>query len=169
VLQGAEAAVFGCLGALKHRGQRFCIGAGNGCAIGATVAGANAEALNPVLQGAKAAVFGAVDYISLAGKAKGESIDVIFPASGTVVAPRPAMILKWSKNQDEAKQFIDYMLSDEGQKLVAATYLMPSRTDIPANRPLINDLKVLTIDAKEVYGKRNETLKEFGAIFAASN
>src|SRR5690606_5781640 len=31
---------------------------------GALVAGANAEALNPVLQGAKAAVFGAVDYIS---------------------------------------------------------------------------------------------------------
>lgn len=45
---------------------------------GAAAAGANAEALNPVLQGAKAAVFGAVDYISLAGKAKGEAIDVIF-------------------------------------------------------------------------------------------
>jgi len=86
-----------------------------------------------------------------------------------VIAPRPAMILKWSKNQDEAKQFIDYMLSDEGQKMVADTYLMPSRTDIPANRPLIGDLKILPIDAKEVYGKRNDTLKEFGAAFAASN
>jgi iron(III) transport system substrate-binding protein len=138
-------------------------------ANGAVVAGANAEALNPVLQGAKAAVFGAVDYISLAGKAKGESIDVIFPASGTVVAPRPAMILNWSKQQDEAKQFIDYMLSDEGQKLVAATYLMPARSDIPANRPLVADLKVLKIDATAVYGKRDETLKEFGKIFAAGN
>ena len=88
-------------------------------ANGAIIAGANADALNPVLQGAKAAVFGAVDYISLAAKAKGESIDVIFPASGTVIAPRPAMIMKWSKNQDEAKKFIDYMLSDEGQKAVA--------------------------------------------------
>lgn len=138
-------------------------------ANGAVVAGANAEALNPVLQGAKAAVFGAVDYISLAGKAKGETIDVIFPASGTVVAPRPAMILNWSKHQDEAKQFIDYMLSDEGQKLVAATYLMPARSDIPANRPLVADLKVLQIDAAAVYGKRDETLKEFGKIFAAGN
>ncbi|MGU3577063.1 ABC transporter substrate-binding protein [Brucellaceae bacterium C25G] len=135
-------------------------------ANGANVAGANAEALNPVLQGAKAAVFGAVDYISLSGKAKGESIDVIFPASGTVIAPRPAMILNWSKNQDEAKAFIDYMLSDEGQKMIADTYLMPSRTDIPANRPLINDLKILTVDAEAVYGKRDETIKEFNAIFA---
>ena len=138
-------------------------------ANGAIVAGANAEALNPVLQGAKAAVFGAVDYIALAGQAKGESVEVIFPASGTVVAPRPAMILNWSKNQDEAKQFIDYMLSDEGQKMVADTYLMPARTDIPANRPLISDLKVLTIDSEAVYSKRKDTLDAFGAIFSAAN
>jgi len=136
-------------------------------ANGAAVAGANAEALNPVLQGAKAAVFGAVDYISLAGKAKGESVEVIFPSSGTVVAPRPAMILNWSKKQDEAKQFIDYMLSNEGQKLVADTYLMPARSDIKANRPLMSDLKVMTIDTAAVYSKRKETLAEFNGIFKA--
>ncbi len=135
-------------------------------ANGAIVAGANADALNPVLQGAKAAVFGAVDYIALASKAKGENIDVIFPASGTVIAPRPAMILNWSKHQDEAKKFIDYMLSDEGQKAVADDYLMPARTDVAANRPLISDLKVLKIDNKAVYGKRKETLKEFADKFA---
>ncbi|GLK84827.1 ABC transporter substrate-binding protein [Ancylobacter defluvii] len=133
-------------------------------ANGAIVAGANAEALNPVMQGAKAAVFGAVDYISLAAKAKGESIDVIFPASGTVIAPRPMMILNWSKQQDEAKKFIDYVLSDEGQKAVAATYLMPARTDIAANRPLISDLKILPVDAAAVYGKRDATLAEFGKV-----
>ena len=106
-------------------------------ANGAIVAGANADALNPVLQGAKAAVFGAVDYISLAAAQKGESIEVIFPTSGTVVAPRPAMILKTSKQPGEAKQFIDYMLSDEGQEMVADTYLMPARTDVAAKRPRI--------------------------------
>lgn len=132
---------------------------------GAIVAGANAEALNPVLQGAKAAVFGAVDYISFTGQQKGESIEVIFPASGTVIAPRPAMILNWSKNQDEAKQFIDYMLSDAGQAIVAASNLMPARTDIAANRPLIGDLKILPIDAETVYAGREQTLSAFSAIF----
>ncbi len=134
-------------------------------ANGAIIAGANAEALNPVLQGAKAAVFGAVDYISFNGKDKGESIEVIFPASGTVIAPRPAMILNWSKNQDEAKQFIDYMLSDAGQAIVAATNLMPARADIAANRPLIGDLNILTIDTEAVYAGREATLAAFGAIF----
>ncbi|KAB1088467.1 ABC transporter substrate-binding protein [Neorhizobium galegae] len=134
-------------------------------ANGAIIAGANADALNPVLQGAKAAVFGAVDYITLAAKAKGESIDVIFPASGTVIAPRPAMILNWSKNQDDAKKFIDYMLSDEGQKAVADEMLMPARADIPANRPLISDLKLLKYDTATVYGKRKETLAEISKIY----
>jgi iron(III) transport system substrate-binding protein len=132
---------------------------------GAIIAGANAEALNPVLQGAKAAVFGAVDYITLNAKEKGEAIDVIFPESGTVIAPRPAMILNWSKNQDEAKKFIDYMLSDEGQKLVADQMLMPARSDIPASRPLISDLKLLKYDTADVYGKRKETLKQVTDTF----
>ncbi len=133
---------------------------------GAIVAGANAEALNPVLQGAKAAVFGAVDYISLNGKAKGESIEVIFPESGTVIAPRPVMILNWSKNQDDAKKFVDYILSDAGQAIVAGENLMPARSDIAADRPLIADLKILPVDAEAVYGKRAETLEAFAKFFA---
>lgn len=136
-------------------------------ANGAIIAGANADALNPVLQGAKAAVFGAVDYIALASKAKGENIEVIFPASGTVIAPRPAMIMNWSKNQDDAKKFIDYMLSDEGQKAVAGEMLMPSRADVQANRPLIGDLRLLKYDTAAVYGKRKETLKQFADTLGA--
>ncbi|MBB6014217.1 iron(III) transport system substrate-binding protein [Aquamicrobium lusatiense] len=135
---------------------------------GAIIAGANAEALNPVLQGAKGAVFGAVDYITFGNKAKGESIDVVFPESGTVIAPRPVMILNWSKNQDEAKKFVDYMLSDEGQKLVAGTYLMPARSDIPADRPLISDLKLIDYDAAAIQGKRKEILQQISDIFGAN-
>lgn len=126
------------------------------------VPGANAQALNPVLQGAKGAVFGAVDYISLAGAAAGESIEIIFPESGTVIAPRPMMILNSSQNQDEAKAFIDYVLSEEGQALVAATYLMPSRTDIPADRPLISDLDILEVDPGT---DRAAVLSRFAEIF----
>jgi len=130
-------------------------------ANGMVVSGANAQALNPVLQGAKAAVFGAVDYITLGQAAKGEKVEVIFPASGTVVAPRPAMILNWSKNQDSAKAFIDYMLSDEGQAAVAKVFLMPARTDVKAGRPLIGDLKLLDLDTATAYAARKDILADF--------
>jgi iron(III) transport system substrate-binding protein len=130
-------------------------------ANGAIVAGANADALNPVLQGAKAAVFGAVDYISLAQRAQGETIEVIFPASGTVIAPRPMMIFNWSKHKDEAKRFVEYNLSDAGQAEIAKAYLMPARDDVAADRPLVRDLKIMTIDSRAVYARREAILAEF--------
>lgn len=129
---------------------------------GAVVAGANKAALNPVLQGAKAAVFGAVDYITMGAAAKGESVEVIFPESGTVVAPRPIMILKSSQNQDDAKAFIDYVLSEEGQQAVASVHLMPSRTDVEVDRPLIGDLKLLSTEGAP---SRDEVLAQFGETF----
>lgn len=135
-------------------------------ANGAEIAGANAAALNPVLQGAKAAVFGAVDYIALNSKAAGETIEVIFPESGTVIAPRPMMILNWSDSQEDAQAFIDYVLSDAGQAIVAAQNLMPARSDVAADRPLIADLTILPIDAEAVYGARAETLDAFAGAFA---
>ena len=132
-------------------------------ANGMVVPGANAQALNPVLQGAKAAVFGAVDYIAMGRKAAGESVEVIFPASGTVIAPRPAMIMEWTANEADARAFLDYMLSDEGQAMVADVYLMPARTDVAADRPLIADLHLLDLDSSEAYAARDAILAEFAA------
>jgi iron(III) transport system substrate-binding protein len=131
-------------------------------ANGAIVSGANAAALNPVLQGAKAAVFGAVDYLALDRKAKGETVEVIFPQSGTVIAPRPMMIFKSSKHVEAAEKFIDYVLSPEGQAFVAKVYLAPARTDVKADRALIADIKQLPATEG---GNRKETLDHFNQIF----
>ena len=54
------------------------------------------------------------------------------------------------------------MLSPEGQTEVAKVYLMPARSDIKANRPLVKDLNILSIDAPKVYAQRKEILAEFG-------
>jgi len=134
-------------------------------ANGMIIAGPNAQALTPVLQGAKAAVFGAVDYVAYSSVQDGEAVKVIFPASGTVIAPRPMMILKSSKEQKEAKAFIDYALSDEGQKLVADAWLMPARTDISAKRPLFKSLKLLPEDPK-ASASRKDVLDRFAKLFA---
>jgi iron(III) transport system substrate-binding protein len=134
-------------------------------ANGAIVPGPNAAALNPVLQGAKAVVFGAVDYISLESRDSGEPVEVIFPKAGTIVAPRPIIVMNWSKQQQDAQRFVDYMLSPEGQAAVAKVQMMPARTDIPANRPLIKDLAILEFDNAQIYAKRREILDRFGQIF----
>lgn len=132
-------------------------------ANGMTVPGANAKALNPVLQGARAAVFGAVDYIALGAQKKGESIEIIYPSTGTIVEARPMMIFKWSKNPEAAKKFIDYVLSMEGQKMVAKTLMLPARTDVEAQRTGWNDLKLLP-ETEDSPAKREATLKKFKSV-----
>lgn len=125
------------------------------------VPGPNAAALNPVLQGAKAVVFGAVDYISYGQAAAGETIEVIVPESGTVIAPRPMMILESSAQPEAAQQFVDFVLSDAGQELVAATWMMPARADIEGLRPGIDDLAVIEVDEHAVAARRDEIIARF--------
>ena len=132
---------------------------------GMVVSGPNAQAVTPVMQGAKAAVFGAVDYVSYGNIAQGESLKVIFPASGTVIAPRPMMILKTTQHADDAKAFVDYVLSPEGQALVADAWLMPARTDVTAKRPLLNELKILPT-TNDGNSERSDVLKRFNTLFA---
>ncbi|MCS2608192.1 ABC transporter substrate-binding protein [Halomonas dongshanensis] len=128
---------------------------------GMIVPGPNARALNPVLQGAKSVVFGAVDYISLGQQADGEAIEVIFPASGTVIAPRPMMILASSPMQDEAEQFIDFVLSEQGQRRVAESYLMPARSDVEAQRPTLDELTLIDVDSAAMGAQREALLARF--------
>ncbi|MCS5772668.1 ABC transporter substrate-binding protein [Klebsiella variicola] len=132
---------------------------------GMVVSGPNAQAVTPVMQGAKAAVFGAVDYVSYGNIQQGESLKVIFPASGTVIAPRPMMILKTSQHTDDAKAFIDYVLSPEGQARVADAWLMPARRDVAAKRPLLDALKVLPTTS-EGSSERGAVLARFSQLYA---
>ncbi|QKJ85226.1 Ferric iron ABC transporter, iron-binding protein [Paramixta manurensis] len=133
-------------------------------ANGMVISGPNAQAVMPVLQGAKAAVFGAVDYVTYNNIANGEAVKVIFPASGTVVAPRPMMILKSTPHAEQAKAFIDYVLSAEGQQQVADAWLMPARSDIQAKRPLFSDLKILPAKSDGT-SERAGILQRFNALF----
>jgi len=133
-------------------------------ANGMVVSGPNAQAVTPVMQGAKAAVFGAVDYVSYGNISQGESLKVIFPASGTVIAPRPMMILKSTQHEKDAQGFIDYVLSPEGQKMVADAWLMPARTDVEAKRPLFNELVILPTTSDGT-SERGAVLSRFNTLF----
>ncbi|GIP15238.1 ABC transporter substrate-binding protein [Paenibacillus montaniterrae] len=114
---------------------------------GVAMSGANKEALDPVITGAKSIVMAGVDYMAYSAKAKGEPVDIVYPASGTVINPRAAMIMKTSPNLDNARLFIDYLLSDEAQALVTGAYLLPGRADIKAdNRTNTEDIKLLDYD-----------------------
>lgn len=130
------------------------------------MAGANQEALDPVITGAKSVVAAGVDYMAYKAKADGEPVDIVYPAEGTVISPRPAAIIKTSPNVDNAKAFIDYLLSDEAQALVAKAYLLPGRTDVKAeNRANLEEIKTFDVNWEWMNEHSDEVSSTFTQIF----
>lgn len=108
---------------------------------GLMIAGANKAALESVTTGEKGILVAGVDYNAYSSIEKGEPLSIYYPKSGTVINPRPAMIMKSSPNVENAKAFIDYLMSDEAQKMVSDAYLLPGRTDITCdNRTNVSDI-----------------------------
>ena len=131
---------------------------------GMTVPGANKAALEAVTTGEKAILVAGVDYNAYSNINKGEPLAIYYPESGTVINPRPAMILNTSSNVENAKKFVDYLMSDDAQKLVADAYLLPGRSDISCdNRTNVSEIPTLKTDwswmmehASEIAAKLNE-------------
>ncbi len=114
---------------------------------GLTVPGANAAALEAVTTGEKGILIAGVDYNAYSSMADGEPISIYYPASGTVVNPRPAMIMNTAPNVENAKAFIDFLFSDEAQQMVADAYLLPGRSDIQCeNRTNLSDIPQIPTD-----------------------
>ena len=114
---------------------------------GMIVPGANKAALEAVTTGEVGILVAGVDYNAYSSMAKGEPLNIYYPAGGTVVNPRPAMILNTAPNADNAKAFIDYLFSDEAQQLVAAAYLLPGRSDVKCeNRTNLEDIPQIPCD-----------------------
>lgn len=139
-------------------------------ANGMTVPGANKAALEAVTTGEVGALVAGVDYNAYSSKAKGEPIDIYYPAGGTIVNPRPAMILKTAPNMDNAKAFIDYLFSDEAQQLVAKAYLLPGRSDIKCDgRTNLEDIPQITPDWDKMMQEASEDAAKVNELCSANN
>lgn len=120
-------------------------------ANGMTCPGANKAALESVTTGEVAVLVAGVDYNAYSSMSKGEPLNIYYPAGGTVVNPRPAMIMNTAPNMDGAKAFIDYLYSEEAQALVANAYLLPGRSDITCdNRTNLADIPQISCDWEKV-------------------
>ena len=114
-----------------------------------------------------------VDYQTFSKIDKGAYLGMAYPPEMLVV-PSPAAIFKNSPNLDAAKKFIDFMLTEECQKIVAengtlpvhpgvkvpAKYNLPDQTEamkraIPIDYPKLITSKQATVDQfTEIFGKK---------------
>lgn len=133
---------------------------------GLQVNGANKEALDAVITGDKNATISGVDYMAYKAKASGEPVEIVYPKSGTVVSPRAVAIMKDAKNVEGAKAYVNFLLSDEGQKLVTDAYLLPGNNEIAVkDRAALDEIPQLKVNWKGSESKQLDILTKFNDIF----
>jgi iron(III) transport system substrate-binding protein len=127
--------------------------------------GPNAAALAPVKFGSRSVLMAGVGHTSLKAKKQGNSLDLILPRSGTLLIPRPIIILKSSKHMAIAKRFVNFVLSRSGQQLVSKALLIPAFNDVRPNSiwPNLQHARFWKVDWARMANDRATTLKRFNA------
>ena len=133
---------------------------------GATAAGGNGGILKAVAGGEKA--YGViVDYLPIREAAKGSPVNFVFPTEGVSAVTEPAAILKTAKNPEAAKAFIDFLLSEDGQKLASSQGYLPARDGVaaPEGFPTRDTIKLMAFDAGKALADEDANKKRFAEIF----
>jgi iron(III) transport system substrate-binding protein len=108
-----------------------------------------------------------VDFMAYNAKAKGSPIDFIFPAEGNPAVTEPVAILKTTQNAEAARAFVDFILSDEGQKLAVSMGYIPARASVgmPAWLPAGTKIILMPTDIAKVADTNSANLKRFADLF----
>ena len=128
----------------------------------------NGAVLNAVANGEKA--YGVlVDFMAFNAKAKGSPIDFVFPAEGLPAVTEPVAILKTTQNAVAARAFVDFILSDDGQKLAVSMGYIPAKASVgmPAWYPAGTRINLMPTDIGSVVQSNSANLKRFAELFGS--
>ena len=110
-----------------------------------------------------------VDYIVLDKLDKGANLGFVFPQE-MLVLPSPIAIIKGTQNESAAKKFVDFVLSKDGQQIIADEGTLPVRADVknperyklpPADEAMKRAIK---IDYAKIMAEKEPTVKKFTDI-----
>jgi iron(III) transport system substrate-binding protein len=94
---------------------------------------------------------------------KGAKLKVLYPADGFTLLPQSTFILKGAAHPTAAKLWIDFILSEEGQKLLTTKEALISgragfNSPIPDIAPDLGSVKAIKVDWKAM---NSDTLKKY--------
>jgi iron(III) transport system substrate-binding protein len=109
-----------------------------------------------------------VDFMAYNAKAKGSPIDFIFPAEGLPAVTEPVAILKTTQNAAAARAFVDFILSDEGQKLAVSMGYIPARASVgmPSWYPAGAKINLMPAEIPTIVRANGANLKRFAELFS---
>ncbi len=104
-----------------------------------------------------------LDFSVRSAIAKGSPVRLIWPTSGAVTMYSPIAMLQASDNAAAAKSFIDFVLSGDGQAIIAASGWEPARADVAGGPPI--DGSQVRPDWTAAFREQADLLAGYRAIF----
>lgn len=136
---------------------------------GAVKVKSSKKVIDETAEGKLSACLG-VDYIANGKIEKGEPLKICYPKE-LVAVPSPVAIFRESQHKDEAKKFVDYLMTEEAQQKIADTGSVPVRKNIQMpkkyNLPTPEDAMTNGIKANyfEILTQKENLLKKFNSLF----
>lgn len=137
---------------LKDNGVK--VDKGNGAVQKAVVAGENGLGL-------------LVDYMAIRSKNDGAPIEFVYPSEGSLCVTEPIGIVAGTKNEAAAESFVDFILSEDGQKATAEIGYTPIRKGVAAPEGLksADEITNLTYDLPTLVETRDSDKEAFSKMF----
>lgn len=108
-----------------------------------------------------------VDYMALRSKADGAPVEFVYPEEGSLIVTEPIAIVNGTSHEEEAKSFVDFILSDDGQKATAEIGYTPIRKGVaaPEGFKTADEITNLTYDINELVNTREQDKADFAKMF----
>lgn len=128
--------------------------------------GGNGGVFNAVAAGTKP--YGiVVDFLPIREAAKGSPVAFVFPEEGVSAVTEPVAIMQDAKNVDAAQQFVDFVLSEQGQALVSQQGYLPARNDVtpPEGFPARDSITLMPVDIEQTLEQEAALKQRFSDLF----
>lgn len=98
----------------------------------------------------------------------GANIEIVYPAEGTVFLPASVAVIKDAQNMENAKLFVDFVISEEIQNVLGTTTTnRPVRKDAETseNMKSLDDIEIIEEDMEYVIENKEDIVSKYNDIF----
>lgn len=133
---------------------------------GTLASGGNGGVYRAIAGGEKLYGF-VVDFLAIRNREDGAPIEFVFPTEGVSYVTEPVAILSTTDNEEAAKAFVDFLLSEEGQELAASQGYLPAHPGVaaPAGFPSRDEIKLMDFDPARALRESDTDKLRFSELF----
>ncbi len=108
-----------------------------------------------------------VDFLAMNAKKDGSPIEFVFPDEGVPAVTEPVAIMSTTDNEADAQKFVDFILSEEGQKLALSQGYLPANASVgrPDWLPEGVNVNIMAISVSGVTPDIGNNKKKFATLF----